>query len=177
MPKTGFDVRPIAIKEVFRRLTAKTICQQKSFDFSSFFHLPQHGIATPEGEELLTHHVRILLKKNRDWSILKTDVRNTFNSVSRECLLQQIAYQFADIYPYVKQLYGKDIFLIYVTSKGVHVLSSSEGVDQGDPLGPRLCFLPCTIQSVLCEVLTRHDEVTILAYFGLCVCGWVNRKP
>ena len=37
LPKTGSGVRPIAIGEVFRRLTAKTICQQKSFDFSSFF--------------------------------------------------------------------------------------------------------------------------------------------
>ena len=76
LPKTESDVRPIAIGEVFRRLTAKTICQQKFSDFSSFFSPLQHGIATPEGGELLTHHIQILLEKNPDWSILKTDVRN-----------------------------------------------------------------------------------------------------
>ena len=101
---------------------------------------------------MLTHHIQILLEKNPDWSILKTDVRNAFNSVSRECLLQQIAHQFADIYPHVKQLYGEPSSLIYVTSKGVHVLSSSEGVHQGDPLGPALFSV--TIHPVLCEILT-----------------------
>ena len=55
--KTGFDVRPIAIGEVFRRHKAKTFCQQKSSDFSSFLSPLQHGIATPEGGELLTHHI------------------------------------------------------------------------------------------------------------------------
>ena len=53
--------------------------------------------------------------------------------------------------------------LIYVTSKRVQVLSSSEGVHQGDPLGPAL--FSATIHPVLCEVLTRHDEVTIFAYW------------
>ena len=76
--------------------------------------------------------------------------------------LQQIAHQFADTYSRVKQLYGEPSSLIYVTSKGVQVLSSSEGVHQGDPLGPAL--FSATIHPVLCEVLTRHDEVTILAY-------------
>ena len=73
-------------------------------------------------------------------------------TLSRECLLQQIAHQFADIYPLVKQLYGEPSSLIYVTSKGVHVLSSSEGVHQGDPLGPAL--FSATIHPVLCEILT-----------------------
>ena len=83
--------------------------------------------------------------------------------MSRECLLQQIAHHFADIYPHVKQLYGEPSSLIYVTSKSVQILSSSEGVHQGDPLGPAL--FSATIHPVLCEVSTRHDEVTILAYW------------
>ena len=69
LPKYGSDVRPIAIGEVFRRLTAKTISQQKSSDFSSFFSPLQHGIDTPEGGELLTPHLNST-QKNPDWLIL-----------------------------------------------------------------------------------------------------------
>ena len=82
----------------------------------------------------------------------------------RESLLQQIAHQVADIYPHVKQLYGELSSLTYVTSKRLQVLSSSEGVYQGDPLGPAL--FSATIHPVLCEVLTRPDEATRLAYLN-----------
>ncbi|XP_062499650.1 uncharacterized protein LOC134176971 [Corticium candelabrum] len=173
IPKHGNDVRPIAVGEVFRRLTAKTICQQKSPEFASYFSPIQHGIATPGGAELLTHHIQILLEQNPDWSILKTDVRNAFNSVSRERLLQQIAKDFPDIYPHVKQLYGESSKLIYVTDKGVELLTSSEGVHQGDPLGPAL--FSATIHPILCEVIKRHEGVTMLAYLDdIYVVGPVN---
>ena len=173
IPKHGNDVRPIAVGEVFRRLTAKTICQQKSPEFASYFSPIQHGIATPGGAELLTHHIQILLEQNPDWSILKTDVRNAFNSVSRERLLQQIAKDFPDIYPHVKQLYMESSKLIYVTDKGVELLTSSEGVHQGDPLGPAL--FSATIHPILCEVIKRHEGVTMLAYLDdIYVVGPVN---
>ena len=64
LPKRGSDVRPIAVGEVFRRLTAKVICHQKPSEFSSFFCPLQHGIATPGGAELLTHHIQFLLESN-----------------------------------------------------------------------------------------------------------------
>ena len=103
LPKHGSDVRLIAIREVFRQLTAKAICQQKSLDFAAYFSPLQHGIATPGGAELLTHHIQVLLEINSDWSILKTDIKNAFNSVSRQCVLHQIAKDFPDIYPHVKK--------------------------------------------------------------------------
>ena len=58
-----------------RRIAAKAICQQKSLDFAAYFTPLQHGIATPGGVELLTHHIQVLLEINSDWSILKTDVK------------------------------------------------------------------------------------------------------
>ena len=103
LPKSGSDVRPIAVGEVFRRLTAKVICHQKSSEFSSFCPF-QHGTATPGGAELLTHHIQFLLESNPSWSVLKTDVKNAFNSVSRQSILQQIAQDFPDIYPHVKEI-------------------------------------------------------------------------
>ena len=64
LPKSNAEIRPIAIGEVIRRVTAKAVCLQMSTAFSSFFHPIQHGIATPGGAELLIHHVEALLEDN-----------------------------------------------------------------------------------------------------------------
>ena len=162
LPKSNGDVRPIAIGEVFRRVTARTICKQKSAVFSAHFSPVQYGIATPEGAELLTHHIQVLLESNPDWSILKTDVRNAFNSVARKHLLRQIEEDLPDIYPHVRQMYGEPSTLIYVTEGRVELLTSSQGVHQGDPLEPALFSV--AIHPILCQVVERHNSVTILAY-------------
>ena len=57
LPKSNDDVRPITIGEVFRRVAARTICEQQSAIFSAHFSPVQHGITTPGGAELLTHHI------------------------------------------------------------------------------------------------------------------------
>ena len=132
LPKSHGDVRPIAVREVFRRVTAGTICKQKSAVSSAHFSPVQHGIATPGGAELLTHHIQVLLESNPDWSILKTEVRNSFISVARKRLLRQIEEDLPDIYPRVRQMYGKPSTLIYVTEGRVELLTSSQGVHQGD---------------------------------------------
>ena len=147
LAKSGSNVRPIALK-FFRRLTAKVICHQKSSEFSSFFCPLQHGIATPGGAELLRNHIQFLLESNPSWSVLKTDI-NAFNSVSRQSVLHQIAQDFPDIYPHIKQFYGVPSSLIYNIGKGVARLSSSQGVHQRDPLGPALYVL--LLYSLSCQ--------------------------
>ena len=70
--KTGSDIRPIAIREVFCDLQLGPSVSRSPLSFlPSFFPPLQHGTATPEEGELLTHHIQILLEKNPDWSILK----------------------------------------------------------------------------------------------------------
>ena len=59
-------------------------------------------------------------------------------------------------------MYGEPSTLIYVTEGRVELLTSSQGVHQGDPLGPALYSV--TIHPILCQVVERHDSVTILAY-------------
>ena len=57
IPKSNGDVRPIAIGESLRLLTAKTICIQKKNSFAQFFSpLQQHGVAVQGGSKLLVHH-------------------------------------------------------------------------------------------------------------------------
>ena len=42
LPKSNGDVRPIAIGEVFRRITARAICQQQKKPFATFLSPFQH---------------------------------------------------------------------------------------------------------------------------------------
>ena len=79
LPKASGDVRPIAIGEVFRRVTAKCICAQMKSEFSNFFSPLQHGVSTEGGTDLLLHHIQLLLEANSDWIVLKTDAKNAFN--------------------------------------------------------------------------------------------------
>ena len=97
LPKSNGDVRPIAIGETLRRLTAKAICFQLRSSFSTYFEPIQHGVATPCGGELLAHHVTLLLDGNSDLSLLKTDISNAFNCISRQHLLDEVAEKFPEI--------------------------------------------------------------------------------
>ena len=59
-------------------------------------------------------------------------------------------------------MYEEPCTLIYVTEGRVELLTSSQGVYQGNPLGPAL--FSAAIHPILCQVVERHNSVTILAY-------------
>ena len=68
---------PIAIGECFRRLAACATCAQKK-EFSDFFSPLQYGVATEGGFELLVHQIQLLLESNKDWVLLKTNIKCAF---------------------------------------------------------------------------------------------------
>ena len=138
LPKASGDVRPIAIGEVLRRITARTICSQLKVLFGNFFAPLQHGIAKDGGVDLLLHHVQMLLESNDGWVVLKTDAKNAFNSVNRLHLLKQVSVNFPSIFNHVCQMYFGVGPLIFLQQNGPVILTSQEGIHQGDPLGPVL---------------------------------------
>ena len=82
-------MRPIAIGEVFRRITAKVICSDKQTEFHFFFCSIQHGVATEGGVEHIFHQAQAMIEQHPDWVILKSDIKNAVNSISRKHMLQQ----------------------------------------------------------------------------------------
>ena len=70
-------------------------------------------MATRGGSEMLVHHVQRLLEENPEFGVLKTDVSNAFNNVSRQHLLQEVASHFPELYGHVKQMYGQSSPLLY----------------------------------------------------------------
>ena len=162
LPKTNGDVRPIVIGETLRRITARAICLQERTTFLEHFSPIQHEVATAGGTELLNHHIQLLMEENPTWSVLKTDVRNAFNSVSRGCLLKEVSNHFPTLTAHVSQMYSNPSPLVYIKNKSVVIIQSEEGVHQGDPLAPAL--FAAAIHPVLLSLQENHPNVTILAY-------------
>ena len=143
LSKPSGDVRPIPVGECIRQLTAKTLCLQKKESFSSFLSPLQHGVAVEGGPELIVHHISLLLESNPDWVILKTNLKNAFNSVLRSHLLPEVAKAFPDIYQHVHQMYAGFSPIVFNDGKIAHILRSKEGIHQGNPLDPCYFLLPC----------------------------------
>ena len=70
-----------------------------------------------------------------DYSLVKLDISNAFNSVDRQTVLNEVHRRCPEIYHMVWQSYNTRTPLFI----GDTVIWSKTGVQQGDPLGP-LCF-------------------------------------
>ena len=108
-----------------------------------------------------------MLEENPEFGVLKTDVSNAFNSVSRQHLLQEVASHFSELFSHVKQMSSP---LLYFTGHNTCIIESQEGVHQGDPLGPALFSL--VIQPIICKAQEMHSATTVLAYlYDIFVVG------
>ncbi|KAJ9436113.1 Retrotransposable element SLACS 132 kDa protein [Diplonema papillatum] len=135
------DVRPIAVGEVWRRLTAKCACAKvKDQAREVLMEGNQVGVAVPGGAEAAVQVVREYARRMsrvKGKAMLKVDLRNAFNCVHREAFLREVEDRLPEIWPWVKWCYGGSSKLF---TKGREI-SSEEGAQQGDPLGPLLFSL------------------------------------
>jgi hypothetical protein len=74
---------------------------------------------------------------------LQTDLRNAFNSISRQTMLEEVQANCPDLLPWELVCYGKPSHLFFEGNQ----ISSAGGVQQGDPLGP--LFFAVGLQRVL----------------------------
>ena len=137
------------------------MCQEEK-RFSDFFALLQYGVATEGGSELLIHQIQLLLESNNDWVVLKTDVKNAFNTINRSDMIDQVFASFPDIGNHVVRMYSAFSDLVISRGNSTVILSSQEGVHQGDPLGPVLFSI--AIHPVLLDLQSAHRDVVVLAY-------------
>ena len=121
-------------------------------------------VSTPCGIELIGHHISLLLERNLEWVVLKADVKNAFNSLSREHMLHQTNSVFPSVAKHVFQMYH-DVSALIAMQEGCSVLLQSEvGVHQGDPLGPALFAL--TIHPYLVNLQNIYPKIQVLAYLN-----------
>ena len=95
---SAHDIRPIAVGEVLRRLTGKcSLCTLTKHKATEFFQPLQFGVACPSGTEEVIHGLRTCMEEHLgddDFAVVKMDMRNAFNLVSRQALQDECAIHF-----------------------------------------------------------------------------------
>ena len=86
-----------------------------------------------------------------DFVVLKVDLKNVFNMVSRQAVLNECGKHFPELLPWASWCYSQHPFLWHPLG----CLTSEQGVQQGDPLGPLLFSLVLNI--LVSEISSRGD--------------------
>ncbi|XP_029655348.1 uncharacterized protein LOC115229063 [Octopus sinensis] len=139
--KKDGGIRPIAVGNVFCRLFAKVGCKLVIPSISDELQPIQLGVGVPGGCEASVHAARCFIESarlsERPQLLLKLDVKNAFNSLNRKHLLEVCKARIPSLLPFIFLSYGNPSLLV----AGDSFISSSCGVQQGDPLGPLLFAL------------------------------------
>jgi hypothetical protein len=176
LEKPQGGIRPIACGEVLRRVVATLVCRQLRTQCAEFFasgpqgaqQVPaQLGVGVQGGGEVVVHGLQVAMEANPTWALCTVDWKNAFNACSRARMLQEVSVHFPALYPFVEACYAVDPVMVYGIQgdRGMelHTIMSSDGTQQGDPLGPLLFAL--LLHPVLRATMEAHPGLTMLPSF------------
>ncbi len=137
LKKKDGGIRPIAMGNVFRRMASKVAAKSIRQLGASMAPI-QLGFGIRNGCEAAAHALRLFAENSdgRDGNelIVKLDVSNAFNCLRRDCILDKVFSHASHLFPLVKLAYGEQSFVCY----DGNLIPSTNGIQQGDPLGPPL---------------------------------------
>ena len=137
--KKDGGIRAIAVGNVFRRLASKMATRRVVQTLGGELAPVQLGVGVQGGCEAAVHALREYIDDDRSQGhvVVKLDMKNAFNSVRRDRVLEVCYSRAKSLYHLVNMAYGKPTNLLF----GDDIIASSTGVQQGDPLGPLLFAL------------------------------------
>ena len=165
-PKGG--VRPIAVGEVLRRLTAKCLAKAANAEARDFLCPHQLGVATSGGLEAIVHATKMTVKKCSEHGhqgVLTVDFENAFNTLDRTEILLQVRNRLPGLSAFVEFTYGHHSHLLFEDV----ILNSEKGVQQGDPLEPLIFAV--TLHSLVESLKSEVPGLTLNCWYlddGIC---------
>ena len=135
LAKKDVGVRPIAVGDTFRRLMGKVLLKAPLVQTQSASLRPrQTGVGVPMACDLISMGVQSVAQStDTDWVVLQIDMRNAFNSVSRQSMLEVARAKVPSTYNWLAWCYATPCPLF---CQGKLLTYSSQGVHQGDAMGP-----------------------------------------
>ena len=146
-------MRPICIGNAWRRLLAKGLLARQHVALESYFldHHPRvlqfccgHANGATKLIQLLRTVHDSASRFDSDQVILSLDIKNAFNTISREHLFSVLDThhrRFEEFFSYIHSHYGHHGDLRVFLRGETHVIRSESGVHQGDPFGSTLFAL------------------------------------
>ena len=134
--KKDNGVRPVAVGETWRRLVGKALLATAAAKQEVATLRPrQVGVGTRNAAEQLAIAVQNAvtnLPRDGEWAVMQVDLRNAFNSISRDSVLGAASVMAPTLFNYLRFCYGRISPLFF----GDKVIQSVAGTQQGCPLGP-----------------------------------------
>jgi hypothetical protein len=139
VPILGEDnikIRPINIDCPFHKIASHLLsfkCKEKAVEICGDFQL---GNAIKGGTEVAVHTIRILLELNPSWVIIKTDMKNAFNSIPHNVVMRAVAEKLPEASTYTAFIFQEPVSVIYRDNKkklSMEVVME-RGVCQGNPM-------------------------------------------
>jgi hypothetical protein len=158
---TGVKLRPIAISEVFTRITEKCLERITYSKVKDVLEPLQFGVRVSCGTEIIIHAMQMFYERmENDEALLSIDCNNAFNSIFRKSILNSIDQYCPNLRNWF--LWSYNINSKLYDSNGVFVCFSQEGVKQGGPLSS-LLFALC-ISDALKEAKEAYPNCNILSF-------------
>jgi len=133
--KSNGELRPIPVGCTYRRLVAK-VCLRPFIPRLRNLLLPsQVGVGTPLGCEAAVHATHYFMDQaHNDKVLLKLDVKNDFNSIRRDTVLQEAQKHLPEIYAFTVVLQKHPFFT--ETSVWIRPLVCNKATPSAQPSSP-----------------------------------------
>jgi hypothetical protein len=162
--KPDGGLRPIAVGDMIYRLATKAIVRHSN---RRGFLLPhKFGVGSKGGVEPVVRAVERALEGTLDrpyTHLTSLDFSNAFNTADRKDIAEGLRQYAPILYRAGRWAYGCTSSLVLGSPEGRHIITSAQGVRQGDPMGPLMFSLG--IRSLLRDLAaTLGPDRLILAY-------------
>ena len=139
LAKPNGGVRPLAVGEAVRRLTARAVCMQSKESFAQDLQPHQFAVGLKGGCELVYKCVTTICGMDPDVVVVALDLRNAYNRIWRSACLGGLRACRTELVAFAELFYRRPSEYRYRDSAGdLHMIHANEGVEQGDPFAPAL---------------------------------------